>query len=191
MLLQVLRDLSNDGTPVFIDMIASYGMSVGATVFENMRLDRPIRRSKSGQPPRLVYRKDVKMHLCCGRRPRTATFASLDRQFGDPGRRKAVILWRCRRYVGSHCSRGYGRRNGKTLRPYTLRSFEDIFFEINRWILTLAIVAIAGFAWFPNPEYWAAHWWNRWCLTLIVMSIAIGFRFGRLHGRLSCQWQCP
>ena len=63
------------------------------------------------------------------------------------------------------------------------KSFDEYFFEINRWIMAITIVLVAGFAWYPS-EYWAGHWFNRWTLTLIVISVSIGFRFGRLHWSL-------
>src|SRR4051812_9901569 len=48
---------------VAIEMIASYGMAVGKEVFETcVWIGRFIERSPV--PPRLIYRKDVKMHLC-------------------------------------------------------------------------------------------------------------------------------
>lgn len=50
-----------------IEMIASYGMPVGKTVFETcVWIGRFIQRWEEAVPDshRLIYRKDVKMHLC-------------------------------------------------------------------------------------------------------------------------------
>jgi hypothetical protein len=46
-----------------IEMVASYGMAVGREVFETcLWVGRYIERCKA--PHRLIYRKDVKLHLC-------------------------------------------------------------------------------------------------------------------------------
>ncbi len=48
-----------------IEMIASYGMPVGATVFETcVWIGRFIQASKCPEDVTLMYRKEVKMHLC-------------------------------------------------------------------------------------------------------------------------------
>ena len=50
-----------------IEMVASYGMAVGKTVFETcMWIGRFMEawESATGTKPQQVYRKDVKMHLC-------------------------------------------------------------------------------------------------------------------------------
>jgi hypothetical protein len=51
-----------------IEMIASYGMPVGREVFETCvwigRFVEAFSRDSRAHAPRLVYRKDVKMHLC-------------------------------------------------------------------------------------------------------------------------------
>lgn len=66
-LLSNLRD--HDATvfrPIAIEMIASYGMAVGREVFETCVLIGrilEIAHSKA-MPAQLVYRKDVKIHLC-------------------------------------------------------------------------------------------------------------------------------
>jgi len=60
MLVKVL--LSQD-TQLAIEMIASYGMAVGREVFETcVWIGRFMQAHDGGA--RLVYRKDVKMHLC-------------------------------------------------------------------------------------------------------------------------------
>lgn len=48
-----------------IEMIASYGMPVGAEVFETcVWIGRFVESWRHFAAPRLIYRKDVKMHLC-------------------------------------------------------------------------------------------------------------------------------
>lgn len=48
-----------------IEMIASYGMPVGREVFETcLWIGRFIELWPPGPPPALVYRRDVKLHLC-------------------------------------------------------------------------------------------------------------------------------
>jgi hypothetical protein len=49
---------------VAIEMIASYGMPVGREVFETCLWIGRFIQACSGVPYELVYRKDVKMHLC-------------------------------------------------------------------------------------------------------------------------------
>ena len=60
--LDILRESSH---PLAIEMIASYGMAVGREVFETcVWIGRFIEASKAPGDVRLIYRKDVKMHLC-------------------------------------------------------------------------------------------------------------------------------
>lgn len=49
---------------VAIEMIASYGMAVGAEVFETCVWIGRMLQVAGPERVRLVYRKDVKMHLC-------------------------------------------------------------------------------------------------------------------------------
>lgn len=68
---------------VACEMVASYGMAVGATVFETcVWIGRFIEASK--RPVRLVFRKDVKMHLCHSMRAKDANIrqALLDKHGG-------------------------------------------------------------------------------------------------------------
>jgi len=52
-------------TPLAIEMIASYGMAVGREVFETcVWIGRFIQASQHPDNVRLVFRKDVKLHLC-------------------------------------------------------------------------------------------------------------------------------
>lgn len=50
--------------PVAIEMIASYGMAVGKEVFETCVWIGRFVQAAGPDRVRLVYRKDVKMHLC-------------------------------------------------------------------------------------------------------------------------------
>jgi len=73
---------------VVIEMIASYGMPVGKTVFETcVWIGRFIQCSYSTD---LMYRKDAKMHLCQSMRAKDSNIrqALIDR-FGKPGTIKA------------------------------------------------------------------------------------------------------
>ena len=48
-----------------IEMIASYGMSVGASVFETVRwIGRYQQAWRNPEAVQLAYRKDIKLHLC-------------------------------------------------------------------------------------------------------------------------------
>lgn len=61
----VLRRVSDWSNALAIEMIASYGMPVGAEVFETCvwigRFVQAYRRPRQAQ---LIYRKDVKTHVC-------------------------------------------------------------------------------------------------------------------------------
>jgi hypothetical protein len=75
---------------VAIEMIASYGMSVGASVFETcVWIGRFVQLFKR-IPVTKVYRKDVKMHLCQSMRAKDGNIrqALLDR-LGPQGTKKA------------------------------------------------------------------------------------------------------
>lgn len=59
---------------IAIEMIASYGMPVGAEVFETcLWIGRFIERAGGMSRVRLVYRKDVKLHLCNSPRAKDAS----------------------------------------------------------------------------------------------------------------------
>lgn len=81
------------GDSVVIEMIASYGMAVGKEVFETcVWIGRFYERaSHQGKIPiRLIYRRDVKLHLCHSARAKDPNIrqALIDR-FGTPGTKKA------------------------------------------------------------------------------------------------------
>lgn len=88
-LLALLR--SGDLMPydaVAIEMVACYGMPVGREVFETcVWIGRFTERAK--QPVRLVYRKDVKLHLCGSPRAKDGNIrqALIDKH-GAPGTKK-------------------------------------------------------------------------------------------------------
>ena len=76
------------GSEVVIEMIASYGMPVGREVFDTCVWIGRFMEAAGGAE--LVYRKDVKMHLCGQTRAKDANIrqALIDR-FG-PGKDKAI-----------------------------------------------------------------------------------------------------
>lgn len=76
-----------------IEVVASYGMPVGAEVFETcVWVGRFIERwvDRSGREPVRVFRRDVKLHLCGSARATDATIrqALIDRY--GPGKEAAV-----------------------------------------------------------------------------------------------------
>lgn len=71
-----------------IEMIASYGMPVGREVFETcLWIGRFVERA--GMPVQLVYRKDVKLHLCGTTKAKDGNIrqALIDKH-GAPGTKK-------------------------------------------------------------------------------------------------------
>lgn len=77
-------------TPLVIEMIASYGMPVGKEVFDTCLWIGRFMEAANGAE--LVYRKDVKMHLCGSMRAKDSNIrqALIDR-FG-PGKEAAIGL---------------------------------------------------------------------------------------------------
>lgn len=74
---------------VAIEMIASYGMAVGAEVFETCLWVGRFLELCSDLPTRLVYRKDVKMHLCHSMKAKDANIRqSLIDRLGPQGTKK-------------------------------------------------------------------------------------------------------
>jgi len=63
----IYRGLSDECTGVAIEMIASYGMAVGETIFDTCvwigRFTEQV-INESGITPTYIYRKDEKMNLC-------------------------------------------------------------------------------------------------------------------------------
>jgi hypothetical protein len=80
-----------DEPAVAIEMIASYGMPVGAEVFETVRwIGRFQQACRDPDAVRLIYRKDVKMHLCGTPRAKDGNIRqALIDKLGAPGTKKA------------------------------------------------------------------------------------------------------
>lgn len=70
--------------PLAIEMIASYGMAVGKEVFETCLWIGRFMQAAGPDRVRLVYRKDVKLHLCGSPRAKDANIrqALIDRWGG-------------------------------------------------------------------------------------------------------------
>ena len=74
-----------------IEMVASYGMPVGREVFETcVWIGRFVQSWRAPELVKLIYRKDVKLHLCGDSRAKDSNIrqALIDR-FGAPGTKKA------------------------------------------------------------------------------------------------------
>ena len=69
---------------VAIEMIASYGMAVGKEVFETCVWIGRFTQAAGADRVRLIYRKDVKLHLCASPRAKDANIrqALIDRYGG-------------------------------------------------------------------------------------------------------------
>ncbi len=77
---------------VAVEMVACYGMPVGKEVFETCLLIGRILEicDHTGPPARLIYRKDVKMHLCHSMKAKDGNIrqALIDKH-GAPGTKKS------------------------------------------------------------------------------------------------------
>lgn len=69
---EIIDMLRGSVDPVAIEMIASYGMAVGKEVFETCVWIGRFVQVAGPDRVRLVYRKDVKMHLCGNARAKDA-----------------------------------------------------------------------------------------------------------------------
>ena len=78
-----------DGYDLAIEMIASYGMPVGAEVFDTcVWIGRFVEAFGRPEDVDLVYRRDVKLHLCGTTRAKDANVRqALVDLFGPPGRK--------------------------------------------------------------------------------------------------------
>lgn len=86
--LAIIDEVINHEGDIVIEMIASYGMPVGKEVFETcLWIGRFIEASQDGA--RLIYRKDVKLHICNSPRANDAAIrTTLIDRFGAPGTKK-------------------------------------------------------------------------------------------------------
>lgn len=95
-----------------IEMVASYGMAVGETVFETCVAIGQFKEIAMRQdiPVKFIYRKDEKMNLCQSMRAKDSNIrqALIDR-FGVVRHKEEarMVLWLQKRYMGSLCSRCY------------------------------------------------------------------------------------
>ena len=91
-LLTILRDPSFDD--LAIEAIASYGMAVGAEVFETcVWSGRFLQRwadMHPGADVRRVYRRDVKLHLCGSARAKDSNIRAALIDLYGPGKEKAI-----------------------------------------------------------------------------------------------------
>jgi hypothetical protein len=92
----VLERLRNGGWGEYktlaIEMIASYGMPVGREVFETVRWIGRFQEAweARGGTVKLVYRKQVKFHLCNSARATDANIRAALIDYFGPGKEKAV-----------------------------------------------------------------------------------------------------
>lgn len=81
----------SDADVLAIEMIASYGMAVGADVFRTcVEIGRFIQSWREPDAVKLIYRRDVKLHLCGSARAKDPNVrAALIDLLGAPGTKKA------------------------------------------------------------------------------------------------------
>jgi len=91
---RLARFVAAAGDHLAIEMIASYGMPVGREVFDTcVWIGRFV--EAWGKPFTLVYRREVKMHLCGNNSAKDGNIrAALIDRYG-PGKRKAIGLQSC------------------------------------------------------------------------------------------------
>jgi hypothetical protein len=93
-ILPLLKRVESHEYTLVVEMIASYGMSVGKTVFETCvwigRFIEAWENRDYGFKSALIYRKDEKMNLCGSMKAKDSNIrqALIDR-FGPPGTKKA------------------------------------------------------------------------------------------------------
>lgn len=90
-MLAMLQTRRRAGMQLAIEMIASYGMAVGREVFETcVWIGRFQQAWFDPSAVRLIYRKDVKLHLCNSPRAKdTNVWQALVDKFGPPGTKAA------------------------------------------------------------------------------------------------------
>lgn len=87
---ELLKTVAESAADILaIEMIASYGMAVGKEVFETcVWVGRFQQAWRSPKSVRLVYRKDVKLHLCGSPRAKDANIRqALIDKLGPPGKK--------------------------------------------------------------------------------------------------------
>jgi hypothetical protein len=91
-LLRWIKNHNRTDYPLAIEFIQGMGMAVGQEVFETCRWVGRFEEA-FGSPVRLVYRKEVKLHLCGSMKAKDANVrqALIDR-FGSPGTKRAPGL---------------------------------------------------------------------------------------------------
>lgn len=90
-LLELLRGGYFGGTALAIEWIASYGMGVGQEVFDTCKFVGRVEEIWAGKqlPFRLVFRKDVKLHLCQNMRAKDSNIRlALIDKYGVVGTKK-------------------------------------------------------------------------------------------------------
>ena len=95
--LEMLREIGRTSVAhprvaIAIEMVASYGMPVGADIFETcVWIGRFVEHAAGrGIDARLIYRRDVKMHLCASPRAKDGNIRqALIDKLGAPGTKKA------------------------------------------------------------------------------------------------------
>ena len=88
---ELVAQLPNDDADrLAIEMVASYGMPVGADVFETVRwIGRFQQAFRDPEAVEFVYRKDVKMHLCQSMKAKDGNIRqALIDKYGQPGTKK-------------------------------------------------------------------------------------------------------
>ena len=82
-------------SPVYIEMVASYGMAVGRDVFETCRWIGRFTEACEVQnrTVHMIFRRDVKLHHCMSARAKDANVRQvlLDK-YGSPGTKKNPVL---------------------------------------------------------------------------------------------------
>jgi hypothetical protein len=81
---------SSAGVTLAIEMVASYGMPVGREVFETVRwIGRFQQAWRDPEAVRLVFRRDVKLHLCGSARAKDPNvWQALKDRLGEVGTKK-------------------------------------------------------------------------------------------------------
>jgi hypothetical protein len=90
-MLELVRGNRWDGLPMFVEMIASFGMPVGKEVFNTVLWIGRFCEvwDIKEQPWKLVYRQDIKLHLCQSVRAKDSNVAqALRDRFGPVGTKK-------------------------------------------------------------------------------------------------------